>query len=429
MNINIAGQLFRIDEDAFELLTRYLEHVSARVKTEQGGEETIADIENRIAEIFGGGSEPPRLVSREMVDNMIQIMGAPEEYNAESTTGQAEAAAPRKPLYDPDSLMVRAGKALSTSSKQVRRFVSVLLRVLAVTLGALFTIFGFILLFIFVIFFFFHNAPICKSLIEPEVQNIPMLLSIALGGDITQSVVILTALVILIPLAALTYLGIKLIFKIGAISKLFKVIVFVIWIAALCSFSVLLMLRLTVYVNHETVAEKVKLDSPPRRLYLAPLKKVSEIGYDEKAAVALTTFWRKSSTGQLFCTPELNIFGSDTTSAWISVERGAHSQSRAEALTNARLIDFSWKISRDTLYLDEYFKLPEGRPWHGSTLDIDVSLPEGTVVKPVAGVNLSSWLYRVYDPEATLLQIKNGGVEEITRFNHKSVPGIGIEQK
>jgi len=80
LDINIAGQLFRVDEDAWEILKHYLDHVSARFRTEQGGDETLSDIEARIAEIFGGGKEPPTLVSKEMVTDMINIMGAPEDY-------------------------------------------------------------------------------------------------------------------------------------------------------------------------------------------------------------------------------------------------------------------------------------------------------------------------------------------------------------
>ncbi|MCK7541612.1 MAG: hypothetical protein MZV63_67375 [Marinilabiliales bacterium] len=84
-DINIAGQLFRIDEEAWEILKRYLDHVSARFTTEQGGDETVADIEARIAEIFGGGNEPPTLVSKQMVNDMINIMGAPEDYYDDNT--------------------------------------------------------------------------------------------------------------------------------------------------------------------------------------------------------------------------------------------------------------------------------------------------------------------------------------------------------
>lgn len=413
ININIAGQLFRIDEDAFAILTRYSEHVFARVKAEQGGEETIADIETRIAEIFGGGEDPPRLVSRAMVDHMIDLMGAPEEFNAESATVQGEAAAPRRPLYDPDSFSARAGKTLSVCGRTFRRFLAGLFRVVSVCLGALFTVFGFILLFLSAAVLIFHDTPIVRSLIEPDVQNIPMLLSIVLGGDMARSVLMLAAIVILIPLAALTYLGVKLIFRIGACSKLFKVIVFLIWIAALCALGVLLVLRLSMYANHAHTTEEVKLDTVPRTMWIAPLKKASATGYDDKAAVGSFTFLFKSAAEQLFCTPELSIHGSDAPSGWISVEKTAYSKSLAQALKNARSIDFGWKVSQDTLYLDEYFKLPEGGPWNGSTLEIDLSLPEGTLIRSASGADWTAWRLQAYDPAVTRFRIKAGELEEI----------------
>jgi len=414
ININIAGQLFRIDEDAFTILSRYLEHVSDRVKAEQGGEETIADIETRIAEIFGGGEDPPRLVSREMVDHMIDIMGAPEEFNAENATERGEAAVARRPLYDPDCFSARAGKALSLCGRAFRRVMMSLFRIASVCLGALFTVFGFILLFLSAAVLSFHDTSIVRSLIEPDVQNIPMLLSIVLGGDLAQSVLMLTAIVILVPLAALTYLGVKLIFRIGACSKVFKAIVFVVWIGALCALAVLLALRLSMYANHDQTVERVKLDAVPRTLWIAPLKKAAETGNDGKAAVGSFTFLFKSSAKQLFCTPELSIHGSDAPSGWISVEKTAYSKSLAQALKNARSIDFGWKVSRDTLYLDEYFSLPEGSPWNGSTLDIDLALPEGTLIRPASGADWTAWCFQVYDPAATRFRIKDGELEEIT---------------
>src|SRR5512133_3813623 len=132
MNINIAGQLFRIDEDAYDMLKRYLEHVSARFRTEQGGEETIFDIETRIAEIFGGGFESPTLVSKEMVSDMINTMGAPEDYYDSASGGPANAGGvsyTRKSMYDPNSPSARLGKAFSEFFRAFGRVVSAILRI------------------------------------------------------------------------------------------------------------------------------------------------------------------------------------------------------------------------------------------------------------------------------------------------------------
>lgn len=110
LDINIAGQLFRIDEDAWEVLKHYLDHVHARFKSEQGGEETLQDIEARIAEIFGGGNEPPTLVSKEMVHDMINIMGAPEDYYDNATQADKQFISTRKSMYDPNSLSARSAE-------------------------------------------------------------------------------------------------------------------------------------------------------------------------------------------------------------------------------------------------------------------------------------------------------------------------------
>jgi hypothetical protein len=410
MNINLAGQLFRIDEEAYQILSRYLRHVSAKFRNEAGGEETIADIENRIAEIFGGGKEPPLLISTEMVQGMIETMGAPEEYYDESSTIPAGS---RKSLYDPNALLARTGRALSSFWDALARILSAVLRILAVALGLFFTVTGFLLLFLFVLFFFFNDASFMTAMIEPELVNLPLLLSIVLGEQLVQTVCLLAAAVILIPLASLSYLGIKLIFRIGASPKLLRIVLFVTWVASLCALTILLTLQFARYGSHDKVGEKVSLSPPPKLLWIAPLRKAAENGHDEKAVVDLFTFWRKSSTGQLFGTPELSIYGSDTSLAWISIEKSARSKSYDEAWKNARAIDFSWKISRDTLYLDEYFSLPAGYPWNGSTVDIDLSLPEGTEVRPVRSTNLSAWLFRWHDPGVTRFRIKEGYPQEL----------------
>ena len=52
ININIAGTLFQIDEEAYRILRDYLQAINNRFRNVQGGHETVEDIESRIAEIF-----------------------------------------------------------------------------------------------------------------------------------------------------------------------------------------------------------------------------------------------------------------------------------------------------------------------------------------------------------------------------------------
>lgn len=415
MNINIAGQLFRIDEDAHEILTRYLEHVATRFRTEQGGDETLADIESRIAEIFGGGGEPPTLVSKEMVNEMINTMGAPEDYYDVAGAIQGSTSYTRKSMYDPNSLSARIGRALSEFFQAVGRFFSAVLRVLSVIIGTFFTLLGFTLLFSSVLILFFTKAPFVASAIHPALLNTHLLLSIVLNSNIVWPVIILTAIVIIFPLAALTYLGIKLIFNIREKSKVFNLIMFVTWIASVCALGVILGLQLSVYSNSEQSEERVSLEASSKTLWIAPLNSVSDVSYDETASLdEVITFYRNSSAGQLSGSIDLNIYGSDTTSGWISVEKKASSNSDREAWENARAISYNWKLSGDTLYLDDYFSLPAGNRWYGSHVDIDIRLPEGSEVRCIPGTTFSKWMFGKYGPGSTAGRIEEGYLKEIT---------------
>ncbi|MCK7541611.1 MAG: hypothetical protein MZV63_67370 [Marinilabiliales bacterium] len=98
---------------------------------------------------------------------------------------------------------------------------------------------------------FFSNAPFLTSAMEPEMTNIHTLLSIVLNSNMVWPVLILTALVVLIPLAALTWLGIKMIFRIREKFRVLNIVLFVVWIASLCALGVFLGLQLSVYSNRE----------------------------------------------------------------------------------------------------------------------------------------------------------------------------------
>lgn len=408
ININIAGQLFRIDEEAWEILKHYLDHVSARFRSEQGGDETVADIEGRIAEIFGGGNEPPTMVSREMVNDMINVMGAPEDYYEDSAVSGRGKTYNRKSMYDPNSFSARVGKALSEFFRAFGKLMSAIIRVIAIILGVVFTVLGFVLVFTFGLLIFFNNAPFLTSVMEPEILNTHTLLSIVLNSNMVWPVLILAALVVLIPLAALTWLGIKMIFNIRERFRIPGIVIFVVWVASLCALGVFLGLQLSVYSNREFVEKRITLDPAPETLWIAPRAKLDGISYDETASVDQFTFYLDSRSNMLRATPDLNIYGSENGSGFISVERRACSNSDIEARANARAIEYNWRFSGDTLYLDEYFSLPAGSRWNGSLVDIDISLPEGTEVRCVPGTSLSTWLFRTRHPEATAWRITDG---------------------
>ena len=81
VNINLAGTFFHIDEDAFGKLSRYLDAIKRSLSDPLGGDEIIRDIEARIAELFSEKIESnTQVVSTKELDEIITIMGQPEDY-------------------------------------------------------------------------------------------------------------------------------------------------------------------------------------------------------------------------------------------------------------------------------------------------------------------------------------------------------------
>lgn len=81
VNINLAGNFFHIDEDAYAKLQHYLDAIKRSFANTPGSEEIISDIEARIAELFTEKLQNERqVISVREVDEVIAVMGQPEDY-------------------------------------------------------------------------------------------------------------------------------------------------------------------------------------------------------------------------------------------------------------------------------------------------------------------------------------------------------------
>lgn len=95
--ININGLIFNIDEDAYTRLKTYLEQLHNAFPGPEG-DETVADIESRISEIFAeraGGRG--NIVTLDDVNTVIERMGRPADI-AGDCAGEAEGTVP--PPYE-----------------------------------------------------------------------------------------------------------------------------------------------------------------------------------------------------------------------------------------------------------------------------------------------------------------------------------------
>jgi phage shock protein PspC (stress-responsive transcriptional regulator) len=89
-SINLGGFFFHIDEDAFKKLNNYFDAVRRSLSSD-GREEIINDIESRISELFTEKlGTTKQVIGLKEVDDIIAIMGQPEDYKIEEETPKNE---------------------------------------------------------------------------------------------------------------------------------------------------------------------------------------------------------------------------------------------------------------------------------------------------------------------------------------------------
>ncbi|MVN77620.1 PspC domain-containing protein [Hymenobacter sp. HMF4947] len=85
ISINLQGIIFHIEDDGYEVLSRYLHEVKAHFASYQGHEEIVADIEGRIAELFAARiSVNKQVITLADVEAMTAQMGRVSDFQVEN---------------------------------------------------------------------------------------------------------------------------------------------------------------------------------------------------------------------------------------------------------------------------------------------------------------------------------------------------------
>ena len=93
VSIHIQGFAFILEEQAYEVLRKYLNDLSAILQNEEGKDEILQDIELRIVELLQEKVSGQQVVQLEVIQEIIQLLGSPEAFGDEetSTTEQTSA--------------------------------------------------------------------------------------------------------------------------------------------------------------------------------------------------------------------------------------------------------------------------------------------------------------------------------------------------
>ncbi len=112
--INLGGNPFTIDDDAYEYLQAYIRSLKKHFNDTPGRDEIINDIEARISELLLERVEGKSIVSLREIREVIVIMGSPEEFGADpidektfaSDKGTGKIRTGKRLFKDPDDKVI-----------------------------------------------------------------------------------------------------------------------------------------------------------------------------------------------------------------------------------------------------------------------------------------------------------------------------------
>jgi phage shock protein PspC (stress-responsive transcriptional regulator) len=500
ININLGGTLFHIDEEAYRILRDYLQAISRKFQNVPGGNETIDDIESRIAEIFLSQKSTAGVINRINVEDMIYIIGKPEDFDQTederpaplfgSTYGKklfrnpddriiggicggigtylntdpvwfrilfvlfalmfgiglfvylalwialpsAETESLKKDMYGKSYIHAAAsgreaksytattdfGNAMNEIFRAIGKILWIIVRIFLILIGVSIVVAGFLAIISFIMVFIFRlPGAFSTDAAGMNISYMPDFLNYVVTPSLAPWIKVLVTISVILPLIVIIYLGVKMIFWFRARDGVFLLTGFVIWVLSVAALSILLFNEGLNYTENARSVSQEYFKSVPDTVYVKSGAKISDLNIDNEILLPAGEYSIFVTEGnrRVYILPDLDIAPADRNSAWVEVNKRSAGRSKMDAGKKADRLQYNFYISGDTLFVDEYFTIPEGTKWSFDMVHIDLLVPEGTVIYMDRTVeNLVKSYYDddfITDQRNTLWRMEEYGLEYI----------------
>jgi hypothetical protein len=215
-----------------------------------------------------------------------------------------------------------------------------------------------------------------------SIFYLPDFLNYVVNPGIAPWILILTFIVVLMPLLALIYWGVKMIFWFKAKDGIVALIGLVIWVISVAALSLILFNEGISFTEAAKTVSGEVIEKAPAELYIYSGKKVSDLNFDKEISTPEDGYniYFIDDNKSLYITASLSVNNADDNSLKLNVRKRSAGRSRPDATRKAEGLVYNYKISGDTIYIDEYFAVPAGNKWSFDNVGVNLYIPEGTIV-------------------------------------------------
>ncbi|MFC2138684.1 PspC domain-containing protein [Bacteroidota bacterium] len=259
--------------------------------------------------------------------------------------------------------------------------------------GGFAIIIGFIAIFIFKISFIPFDIDGIHSFFNPGFLEF-------LFDTTSFSFFLLVAfLTISIPVIAIIYGGIKLIFRFKVNDRLLGRSLFVLWLLSAVVFISQLLIEGKNYRTHRTIYETQVIERfSGNTIYLSVNK--SEELYDEVVKFDWNNKYNlfiDEENDQVYGAPVIDIERSHSDYYQLELKIKSFGRNSREARENARNVIYHWELKDSLLSVDQFFTIPDGDKWYMSVMEVTLKIPENKSV--YLETSCEEYLYEVDNVE------------------------------
>ncbi|HDP74384.1 MAG TPA: PspC domain-containing protein [Bacteroidales bacterium] len=472
INVSLGGYSFTLDESAYSTLQTYLDEVKIKLGNDTAAQETVNDIEFRIAELLSEKITLGQVVTSDMVMPIIEQIGKPEDIGDDGNTMSKKQYRSKRLYRNPDDSIIagvcgglaayfrvdplvfrilfiaflflkgfglllyillwiampkaktpfqkmemmgdaenideigrrvrkeisnasdnlKKSKAGNTVNKLINLFVQVLLylvkamlvivKVISITIGILLIV-SMLLIFIALVgaVFFASYSPDFSGVIGGVGITLNQIIAAVLDISSSYWITIPLFLTLAIPIVALIYAGIRILFRFRAKDGTIGIIAAVIWAAAVVTLSLTFFFQ----IRGLSVSEKVV-----KEFEISPVNSNSKVVMCKSYNYLTDSTWVEE-TVQIFdwkvftLKGEHHLAGSPT----LIIEKSFEAKPRLEVIRRARGVNSytAEKNAKDIIYsitlndtlaiLDPLYIIPEKTKWKNQSVTVKLYLPEG----------------------------------------------------
>ena len=312
----------------------------------------------------------------------------------------------------------RISNAFNEVFRAIGRVCFIILRIFLIIIGIVLVLTGFLVILSLVMVLVFKLPGIFTTDgVTVHLSYYRDFLNYVVNPSYAPWIIALTILAITLPLLAIIYLGLKLIFWFRAKDGIFSLAGFVLWVLVIAALAIILFNEGISFAERGTSSVQNIMPNPPDTLYIVTGQKIADLKSYKEFSLPDEDYsvFMVDSIRQLYMSVGLKLNLSEDKQAKVEIQKRSSGRTRTDAVRKAGSIIYNYRMNKDTLALDEYFTLPVGDKWSAEYLNVNLFVPENTVL------HFDKSSENLFHKGITIGKVKNGIITD-TEFDYETDP-------